>query len=257
MVASAGEQAGWHARAQGWPRLVSEGLREVGHFEAAHELPSHPFSSAAALSHSTVFAISKVAEQGEPISEWRRKQKRHLMYRSRQLKPLTEKLMALADEEARHLFAQSHVAFVLYLCILMEHAGVTYRSRCTMGFEVVGEIKSPPVFRSARPEVDPPSVEAFASGNTAHLEDFARSIKSSPNPDENHVLREQSLKDVKNGFAQGPLDLQDIVKRFGLEWRCFPRFAMHQAHNDKWHAIDDGKRSGHNEVTAAWVCVHA
>ena len=140
MVASAGEQAGWHACAQGWPRLVSEGLGEVGHFEAAHELSSHPFSSAAALSHFTVFAINKVAEQGKRISEWWRKQKRHLRYRSRQLKPLTEKLMALADEEARHLFAQSHVAFVLYLCILMAHADVTYPSRCIMGFEVVGDI---------------------------------------------------------------------------------------------------------------------
>ena len=72
----------------------------------------------------------------------------------------------------------------------MAHADVTYPSRCIIGFEVVGEIKSPPVFRPARPEVDPPSVEAFAGGNAAHLEDVARWFKSSPIPFENQAMRE-------------------------------------------------------------------
>ena len=33
-------------------------------------------------------------------------------------------------------------------------------------------------------------------------------------------------------------------------------FALHQAHNGQWRAIDDGKRSGHNLRTFPWAKVH-
>ena len=256
MVASAGEQAGWHNCANGWPRLVPEGLGEVGHFQEAHEVSSHPFSSAAALSHSSIFAVQHVCRLQEGIRDWRKKQIRHFKYKSKKLRPLTEQLLTLADEEAKHLYAQCHVGFVLYLCILLAHSDVTYATRCILGFDVVGEIESPPIFRTARPPAHPPSLEEFEAGNAAHLEDILKWVKSSPNPGENKALYDQTIKDVEKGFAKGPYSLEEIVERFGTRWRCFPRFAIHQAHNDKWRAIDDGKRSGHNDHTVAWVRVH-
>ena len=67
MVASAGEQAGWHLSSNGWPRLVPEGLGELGHYHTAYSVQAHPFSSAAALSHSTLFAIDKIGELQEEI----------------------------------------------------------------------------------------------------------------------------------------------------------------------------------------------
>ena len=109
MVASAGEQAGWHNCASGWPCLVPEGLGEVGHFEEAHEVSSHPFSSAAALSHSSIFAVQHIAHLQEEVRTWRKRQVKHFKFRSQQLRPLSERLLSLADEEARHLYAQCHV----------------------------------------------------------------------------------------------------------------------------------------------------
>ena len=75
-------------------------------------------------------------------------------------------------------------------------------------------------------------------------------------PGEGDALEEQAEKDFAKGFALGPFTLSEIIKKHGNEWRCFPRFVIHQAHNDKWRAIDDGRKSGHHECTIAWVKVH-
>jgi hypothetical protein len=64
-------------------------------------------------------------------------------------------------------------------------------------------------------------------------------------------------KDLKRGGASGPFSREQLDSRFGRNaWRPLKRFAIHQQHNDKWRAIDDGLWSGHNECTSSANRVH-
>ena len=155
------------------------GLGELGHYQTAHGVQAHPFSSAAALSHSTLFAIEKIGLFQEDFMDWRKKRKRFLKSSSKELKEVSKLLLDLANSEARHPYEQCHITFVLYLCILMAHPDVTYPMGCILGFSLVGEIESPPIFRPSRPPPSSPSVEDFVSGNADRIEAIPKWVRKS------------------------------------------------------------------------------
>ena len=86
----------------------------------------------------------------------------------------------------------------------------------------------------------------FVSGNADHIEDIPKWVRKSLDPGEGGALEKQLETDINKGFALGPFTLMEIIEKHGKGWRCFSRFAIHQAHNGKWRAIDDGRKSGHN-----------
>ena len=114
-----------------------------------------------------------------------------------------------------------------------------------------------PVFR--------PSIRAPPQGQADQLlgsagsfvQELPRTLCPSKNPADEEALLALCEKDVARGFASGFLTKEALDCKYGEgQWRPLPRFPVYQAHNGKYRAIDDGRRSGHNLATEAWTTSH-
>ena len=190
--AASGEQAGAHLSKNGWPRLVPHGFTDLEHFAAVHSVTEYPMDSAVALSSTAEYAIDTVCELGEEVSKWRQAKRRQLHAIARRLDPVSELLFPLAPKACEHFVRKCHPAFVLFFC--------TYPTRCVLGFCLVGDIESPPIFRRSRPPHESPPVRAFEEQAEVFNAELLSSMAPPRRPGEAEALVALAEKDLKGGF---------------------------------------------------------
>ena len=130
-----------------------------------------------------------------------------------------------------------------FLATLMRWPDVTLVASMVSGFDIVGQLAISAVFRAAKDQPKLVTVEDLLAGAQAYVDDLEQSMKASSNPEHDRQVKDLSVKDITRGSAEGFFTRSQLDARFGRgRWRPFPRYAILQAHNDKWRAIDDGCR---------------
>ena len=138
---------GIHTKSNALPRTVPHGLSDEGHLEAASKLTDIPFDHDPPLALSSRFAVDQCIEWGGEAKRHRQDKLSRISQKSRQLKPLTLKLVALMAETTSKVAAQCNLALILYMQILLGWADVRYVCRLIKGFYIVGAMDAPPIFR--------------------------------------------------------------------------------------------------------------
>ena len=252
---AAGHQRGSHLNKDGWPRLVPCVKSEQQHWDLAHGLTEHPFASHPCLPSDLQFAISAVC-QGAGVMTMRKAVQRRWLLKRRELQPLTLMALRAMSPRVRAVAFSYDVGLHLYLQILLAWPDVTYAARLVTGFQVIGAIESPPIYRSVTEWPLSQGREEFFEGAAEYMDDLVGSMGPSDDPLHDVKCLELSLKDVAQGTALGPVTEQQLRMKYRSgSVRAMPRFAVLKG-NLQYRAIDNGKRSGHNAHSQATVRVH-
>ena len=247
--------AAGHLNKDGWPRLVPCVKSEQQHWDLAHGLTEHPFASHPCLPSDLQFAISAVC-QGAGVMTMRKAVQRRWLLKRRELQPLTLMALRAMSPRVRAVAFSYDVGLHLYLQILLAWPDVTYAARLVTGFQVIGAIESPPIYRSVTEWPLSQGREEFFEDAAEYMDDLVGSMGPSDEPLHDVKCLELSLKDVAQGTALGPVTEQQLRMKYRSgSVRAMPRFAVLQG-NLKYRAIDNGKRSGHNAHSQATVRVH-
>ena len=121
--------------------------------------------------------------------------------------------------------------------------------RFVTGFQLLGSIESPGLFRDLEPEeVGDIGLQALLGQHAVDIVDrLERSMPSMPYSSE---AKDFTLGEVKMGIADGPFSRKELDRLWGRgQWIPMRRFMLLQA--NKLRAIDDGKFSGHNSAVFA------
>ncbi len=255
MVAAAGIQSGSDLHRSGWPRLVPPGLGDRGHLQRALQIHRHPFDTDSGLNDDLITAVDMSAQSGPSMVKWRNRRMRYLAKKAAELEPLDEALKNIMSPRIRMISEGARPAFVLYLSILLGHPDVLYTTSSVYGFDVVGEIEAPPIFRPTFVAPDRTSVQSLLDTAPEFIDRLERDAHDSRSEDVDRAMMQQCQKEVDRGFSPPPASAADLDAIYGQgRWRPLRRFVLNQG--DTFRAIDDGLFAGHNQATILRVRVH-
>ena len=257
-AAAAGLQRGMHHSKHGLPAMLPEGLTPSEHWEQSHrhiKLFGHPFAQNAVLPVDTRVAASLPSLLH--VRSARLAAEQTLASLSVALQPLSIALEDLMSARVRCVASGRNLGMWLVCMVLLEWPDVDLVSKMVTGFEIVGELGASGVFRKAVVGDESCSLSSLLADAESYVDTLLQTMGPAKQEDHDEQVWHLSEKDIAKGAAERWHSRDELDARFGRgRWRPFPRYAILQAHNGKWRAIDDGCRGLHNEATSAQERVH-
>ena len=229
------------------PPLHAPGLTKEAHIQDSALLPS-PFATTCPLDDDMCFAAEATARLGPFVRTWRSVRTRALCKLSKRLLPWEAELVAHMPPSVKSVAAERRPMFMLACALLMRWPDETNPLRFVSGYDIVGDIEVSGLFRPLRVDDSAPTGLDVLLGDSArpNLRDVFSRVKSG---EHDESLRDMTLDEVHQGFANGPYTLAQLDAQFGARcWRPLERF-VHVQSCGKLRCVDSGKRPGHNAAS--------